>query len=270
MKKILIILTIFCSYLFSEATIKKIEIFDRNNSIDVIFFSDMIFTSPPQEFNIQNEKIILLKNTKTEQKIQKKFPSSILDSLEVFSKNKDLYIIPKSKLSFKITASKSKDSYTLRLRFTPKKSIDNIQSIIKSPLSVKPASINRGISSDTPNLGVQDYQYWLVLAIMVALILVMLFVRRKLSLNKDKKTIFEMKNSKLQILATKNIDTNNKLLLIGGEKYEYLILLGNKQNILIDKIHVESPEFIKEIKHTGKTKMNQKRIIDDKIWTSLK
>ncbi|MDO7252608.1 hypothetical protein [Helicobacter cappadocius] len=269
MKKIFIVFIIFFHSLFAQAMIKKIEVFDRGNSIDVMFFSNMQFTSSPQEFNIQNEKIILLKNATTKQKLQRNFASSVLTSLEIFSKNKDIYIVPKSKIPFEINASKSKDGYTLRLRFLFKKSIDNVNSIIKTPSSIKPDLFKSETSSNSTSLGMQDYQYWLVLGFMVALILIMFFVRKKIR-SSTNKTIFEIKNSKLQILATKNIDANNRLLLLGGEKYQYLILLGNKQNILIDKINIDnSSEFIKEMKNASEAKGNKKRMIDDKIWTSL-
>lgn len=267
MKKIFLILTLFAHCIFAQSLIKKIEIFDRGNNIDVMFFSNSIFTSSPQEFNIQGEKIILLKNSESSQKIQKEFSSSILKSLEIFSKNKDIYIIPKSKLPFKIQASKSKDGSTLRIRFTSEQSIDNISSIIKTSPSIKPQSLD----IDKPSSrGIQDYQYWLVLVIMIILILIMLFVRKKFS-PINNKVLSSTKGSKLEILASKNIDTNNKILLLGNEKYEYIILLGNKQNILIDKISLnDSSSLTKENINPSKNKLKQSKIVSDNFWAYLK
>lgn len=267
MKKIFLILTLFAHCAFAQSIIKKIEIFDRGNNIDVMFFSNSIFTSSPQEFNIQDEKIILLKNSQSSQKIKKEFSSSILKSIEIFSKNKDIYIIPKSKLPFKVQASKSKDAYTLRIRFVPIKTIDNISSIIEKSPSIKPQSLNIAQPS---NMGIKDYQYWLVLIVMIMLILIMLFVRKKFS-PINNKTFFNAKSSKLEILSSKNIDANNKILTIGNEKYEYIILLGNKQNILIDKISLDhSSSLTKESPNPSKNKLKQNKIASDNFWAYLK
>lgn len=267
MKKIFLILTLVAHCVFAQSIIKKIEIFDRGNNIDVMFFSNSIFTASPQEFNIQDEKIILLKNTKSNQKIKKEFPSSVLKSLEIFSKNNDIYIIPKSKLPFKIQASKSKDGYTLRIRFAPIDSIDNISSIIEKSPSIKPQSLNLTQPSNT---GIKDYQYWLVLIVMIILILIMLFVRKKFS-PINNKTLFNAKSSKLEILSSKNIDANNKILIIGNEKYEYIILLGSKQNILIDKISLEhSPSSTKENANSSKNKLKKSKMPNDSFWAYLK
>lgn len=263
MKKIFLILTLFAHCIFAQSLIKKIEIFDRGNNIDVMFFSNSIFTSSPQEFNIQDEKIILLKNSKSSQKIKKEFSSSVLKSIEIFSKNKDIYIIPKSKLPFKIQASKSKDGYTLRIRFTTLESIDNISSIIEKSPSIKPQPLNIAQPS---NIGIKDYQYWLVLIVMVILILIMLFVRKKFS-PLSNKTLFNAKGSKLEILSSKIIDTNNKILTIGNEKYEYVILLGNKQNILIDKISLDTT---KENANPSKNQLKQRKMNSDNFWAYLK
>lgn len=267
MKKIFLILTLFTHCVFAQSLIKKIEIFDRGNNIDVMFFSNSIFTSSPQEFNIQDEKIILLKNSKSDQKIKKEFSSSILKSIEIFSKNKDIYIIPKSKLPFKIQASRSKDGYTLRIRFIPIESIDNISSIIEKSPSIKPQSLN---ITQPSSVGIKDYQYWLVLIIMIMLILIMLFVRKKFS-PIGNKTFFNTKGSKLEILSSRNIDANNKILTIGNEKYEYIILLGNKQTILIDKISLEHPSSLtEENANHSKNKLKQRKINSDNFWAYLK
>lgn len=275
MKKIFLALTLLIHCAFAQSFIKKIEVFDRGNSIDVMFFSNSIFTSSPQEFNIEGEKIIVLKNITTKQKIQKKFTSSALKSLQIFSNNQDIYIIPKSKLPFEIQASKSKDGSTLRIRFSSTESIDNIASMIQKSPSIKPQSFKpQSFNSQSPTIGkpsstgIADYQYWLVLIVMIILIVIMLFVRKKFSPTHNK-MFLSTKECKLEILASKNIDANNKILLIGNQKYEYIILLGNKQNILIDKINLDDPSSSKQNGNPAKNKPKSK-IVSDNFWAYLK
>ncbi|PAF41478.1 hypothetical protein [Helicobacter sp. 11S03491-1] len=251
MKKILWMLII--SVLLAQgAIIKKIEVFNRKDGVDLLLFSDKKFSSNPQEFKIEGNKIIVLKDTYLKQKWEKKINSSLLESLEIFSNKKDIYIIPKSSKSFKIQAAKSRDGYTLRLRFLPIQTIDNVKSLITQPTLIKSSPINLSKnSSPIP----QDYQYWIVLAVMAILILVLLILRKKINPNTLKKTTL-IPTSSLHILSTKNIDNHNKLVLFQIKNYGYILLLNNKQNLLVGEINLET---------TG-----ERTKIDDDFWNTIK
>lgn len=253
MKKIFLIFPILFA-IAQSATIKDIEIFDRKENLDLLLLSDGIFSTNPEILKMQNEKIITLKNTSIDQKWQKHLSSSILNSIEVFSKNKNLYIVPKSEKKITIQAAKSKDGYTLRLRFIPEQSIDHIDSLINKTPEIK----SKPIATFKKNSVLEeDYQYWAVLGIMGLLIIVLVFVRKKINLDNPWKKNKLDHHTSLQILSAKNIDTNNKIILIQSQNYRYILLLGNKQNLLIDKIVLDGQE-------------NKSRIIDDDFWASLK
>ncbi|PAF45137.1 hypothetical protein [Helicobacter sp. 11S02596-1] len=253
LQRLFLILAIALS-IAQSIEIKDIQTFDRKGHLDLLLLSDGIFSSHPKILTIQNEKIIALKNLSISEKWQKKFSSSVLQSIEIFSKNDNLYIVPKSNKPFKIQASKSKDGYTLRFRFTPEESTSHINALLNKTPQIK----SQPITLPQHNFLLdEDYPYWIVLGIMGFLIVVLVLVRKKFSSeNPWRKNKLDQYTS-LQILSTKTIDTHNKIILIQSQNYRYIVLLSNKQNLLIDKIDLDSQE-------------NKKTIIDDDFWASLK
>ncbi|PAF46847.1 hypothetical protein BKH46_06430 [Helicobacter sp. 12S02634-8] len=272
MKKLLLLLTLTFSIALSD-TITSIQVFKQPKSLDILLFSDTPITSVPQSLVLEGQKILLLQNTTfkaPKQKWQQNFANAPIESLEIFSQNGNLYIIPKSKIAPNIQAAQSKDGATLRLHFAfaPPSRLTTLlhktPSLQKAPIDPALTTPTPTISDTTPKLSdttptntapspISDYRYGLILGIMVLLIGVLLFVRKKLRMPLGSTQSAHYP----RILFSKPLDTHNKIILLQYQNNGYIILLGQKQNLLLDKFTL--PE----------NATNATSVSDD-FWASLK
>ncbi|PAF51247.1 hypothetical protein [Helicobacter sp. 13S00477-4] len=236
MRKILLLL-ISSIFIAQSAVLKNIEVFKQDKNLDVLLLLDETFDSRVQFFLLDNQKIIVFKNISFGEKWEKTFKSSVLNSINIFSKNDNLYLVPKGNDGFEIQAAKSKNGKILRVRFLPQDSIDHINVLMHRVPEVKLTQA----AKDSKKYFIKDnYQYWLVLGVMAFLIIMLLIVRKKFNLK-----YFDNHKSNVndfQIISSKNIDSNNKIVLLQKQNYQYILLLGNRQNIMIDKISLDNVE----------------------------
>lgn len=243
-KKIFFVLFIFVYICLAGPVqavfVKKAEIFDKDGSTHLLLFLNGIFSSNPKKFVFDGNEVILLKNIILDDQLQENLLKSPLSPyLEIFSKNKNTYIVlnsNKSKVVFNTKALKSADGYVVKLIFTPQERIDNLSILLRKPSEIKGSSIELPARVD----GVQGYQYWSVLGIVAFLIIVLIVIKKKLNTTNLIKRKLQDSPLSFQVKFCEKINASNQIILIQNQNRGYLLLLGDKQSFLIDKINLDT------------------------------
>lgn len=245
MKKILSLLA-FCLTFLGAIEIDNIKISKDKDNLNLFLHSTKSFTQNPKKFNFDNKEILLLKNTTYPQKYKKTFQNFFMDSIEVFTNSNNTYIVPSSNTPFEIKAFLSKDTHTIKVTFYKIQNTDNLNSLMNKQTELKPSNIELYDNSSAP----KDYQYWLILGFMIILIVILFLIKKRFVPN------FQIKSNKttgFKILSSMNIDPSNKIVILQTQEYNYILLIGNKDSVVIDKI-----------------KITQNNDLDNDFWTLLK
>lgn len=223
-----------------EIFIKKAEIFDKDGSTHLLLLLNGIFSSNPKKFVFDGNEVILLKNVILDDRLQENLLKSPLSPhLEIFSKNKSTYIVLNSndsKVVFDTKAVKSVDGYIVKLIFTPQERINNLFTLLRKPSEIKGASI--GLPDRVG--GVQSYQYWSVLGVVAFLIIVLIVIKKKLNTTNLVKGKLQDSPLAFQVKFCEKINASNQIILIQNQNHGYLLLIGDKQSFLIDKINLDA------------------------------
>lgn len=243
-KKLFFLPFIFAYFCLADSiqtiSIKKIEVSHQDGSAHLILLLNGIFSSNLKKFIFDGNQVILLKNTILDNQAQKNLSKLLLPTyLGIFSKNKNTYIVlnpNNSKTMLDIKALKSIDGYVLKLIFTPQEKIDNLSALLRKPSELKSAPIE----SYNQAIGVQSYQYWSVLGVIAFLIIVLIIIKKKLNSSNLIKRKFQDSSLSLQVKFCEKINANNQIVLLQSQNTSYLLLIGEKQSLLLDKIDLES------------------------------
>jgi len=215
------LLMIFSFILVYANNVLNISYFPLDNKIDILFSLDAPFKGKIVYLSKNNYKITNITLDRIEQKKFNKLNIIIspLDNNSVNLKlvyNKELTIKPS------ITAK----GYGLRIRVLGLK-ISNPTANLSSNLDIN--SMPQTESFNFTN-------YIIVISILIFLILVLLYLKQK-ALKKLPKSL---QNDNYKLLYQKMIDPKNRIVMIELFNNRYLLLLGDKNNILLDKFSTQN------------------------------
>jgi len=215
------LLMIFSFILVYANNVLNISYFPLDNKIDILFSLDAPFKGKIVYLSKNNYKITNITLDRIEQKKFNKLNIIIspLDNNSVNLKlvyNKELTIKPS------ITAK----GYGLRIRVLGLK-ISNPNANLSSNLDIN--SMPQTESFNFTN-------YIIVISILIFLILVLLYLKQK-ALKKLPKSL---QNDNYKLLYQKMIDPKNRIVMIELFNNRYLLLLGDKNNILLDKFSTQN------------------------------
>jgi hypothetical protein len=225
------------------------NIYERTDRADVMITFDTPYTGQIKQSVSKSKIIIKLEDATIESPKIKKVSSPYLHSLTITPMNNQTLIVAKIAPSTKLIASKTSDSYGLRLRFTNK-------TAAKSSTTTKTntAPINSLHVLPTKKDNNMSQSYYVVVAILILGILILFYIKKKM---KPIPTNTQTPNNWLfkstQETPTQNVsirfqtainDKNSVVMLDFGDQ-SYLVLMGNS-NILLDKFTDNKPTSQKE------------------------
>ncbi len=240
----------------NAAKILSYNIYDRTDRADVMLTFDTPYDGAISQSSSKNKIIIKLKESSIESAKFKKLSSKYLYSLSITPMSGYTQIVASVPSSVKLKASKTSDAYGLRLRF--------FQS---SATKTKPsASQGSSLLSNLPTKKDTDMSqsYYIVVAILIIGILILFFIRKKVTpkdaKSKDSSWLFKenqatqanesvpvqaTSNENVSIRFQKNINDVNSVVMLDFGEQSYLVLMGSN-NILLDKFLENKPQTQKD------------------------
>ena len=207
--------------------ILNISYFPSNEKIDVLFSLDEPFKGKISLLKNNDYKITGISINRIE---QKKFSNGLNLIISGLDKNSiELKIVYDKKINIK--ASITAKGYGLRLRLLGLKEV-------KEKPEFKLNNVN-----NTQNDGFNFVNYIIVIIILIILIIVLLIIKKK-TLQKLPKSL---QKDNYKLLYQKMIDPKNKIVLIEVFNKRYLLLLGDKNNLLLDNFSQNHQEELKDI-----------------------
>jgi len=250
MTKLLLILVL--PLILNASKILSYNVYDRTDRVDVMITFDTPYEGKIKQSTTSSKIIIKLEDASIETTKTKKLSSKFLNSLSIVPLSGFTQIVAQVPSSIKLKASKTSDSYGLRLRFTnaaattqntsaTKNSDTNLFSTPKSELPTK----------KTDNM---SQSYYIVIAILLIGIVILFVLKNKITTtgkpNKSNSWLFKVANEaksganttgdEVSIRFQKNIDEKNSVVMLDFVGQSYLVLMGSN-NILLDKFTDNKP-----------------------------
>jgi flagellar biogenesis protein FliO len=225
------IIFLFLACLVYAANLIDVNFFENKNKLDILFSLDDKFTG--KVVKIDNSKY-LLKNIKSDKKIEKDFNNFFVNSIIITPQKNDVLLKIISKDKFSVSVALTPDGYGIRIRI---KSFENIMQKKLSPIPKENFSFTR---------------YFIVVAILIILAIIFLFIKRR-GINSK---LPALKNE-MKVLSQKFIDAKNKVVLFEYQNKKYLMLIGNT-NLLLDVFDENFKTPKNEVEFDEMLKLNNK------------
>ena len=109
--------------------------------------------------------------------------------------------------------------------------------------------------------------YWYYIAGFVGILALLLYIRKRL---RDG----SRRNDSLKIISQNQIDPKNKVIIIETKEYFYMVLLGEKSNLLLDKIprskNLPESSLNARAKPESSKPISDSKAFNDEFWNTLK
>ncbi len=263
---------LFCIFVVALHTLyavalKQILTYPEQDKLDVLLLLDAPFGGEVGTASIQNEKVTMISEVITNNKWSKAFQTSPIKKLEIIPKNNNLYLNVDSRTRYYVKPSISKDKSTLRLSFFNAES-GMVSALLQTPTTIKPAPLDEVFNTSNatkiantdsssgftkqPAQSIGDTKdsaegfganlreslksydvdidrYWYYILGFAGVFVVLLFLRARV------RKMAQL-NESLKVVSQSQIDPKNKVIIIETKDYFYMVLLGEKSNLLLDKI----------------------------------
>ncbi len=244
MIKLLVVLVL--PLLLNASKILSYNIYDRTDRVDVMITFDTPYEGKIKQSIGSSKIIIKLEDASIEATKTKLLSSKFLKSINIVPLSdytKIVAVVPKS---VTLKASKTSDSYGLRLRFS------NITAQAKSQEVVTSNSpINALSNLPTKKENDLSKNYYIVIGILLVGIFILFILKNKINTTskKDKSNswLFKVANEakdpstdEVKIRFQKNINDNNSVVMLDFVGQSYLVLMGSN-NLLLDKFTDNKP-----------------------------
>ncbi|MCK9491193.1 MAG: hypothetical protein M0Q24_03800 [Sulfurimonas sp.] len=233
----------------NASKILSYNIYDRTDRADVMITFDTPYEGVIKQ-SVSNSIItIKLTDANIESFKTKKLSSKFLHSLSITPMSGYTQIVASVAPSVELQASKTSDSYGLRLRFhlnSPTSSTQTKAPIpTNNPLALLPTKQDSGMSQS----------YYIVIAILIIGILILIYLKKKMAPKETKQNKWAYNSStsnstKMQetpkfdenvsIRFQKSIDNSSSVVMLDFGEQSYLVLMGSN-NILLDKFTDNKP-----------------------------
>jgi len=222
---IIILFFIVFSY---GSTILNVNYFPSNKKVDILFSLDEPFKGKISIIGKNDYKITGIYFNKTE---QKKFSNGLNVIISPFdNKSVEVKLIYKKEL--KVKASVTSKGYGLQLR------VFGLETLVNQPEYINQNNLKKEFDS-----GFNVINYLIVIIVLIILIIILLIIKKKTL----QKLPAELQKDNYKLLYQKYIDPKNKIVLIEIFDKRYLLLLGDKNNILLDNFSQNNQEELKDI-----------------------
>lgn len=227
------------------------NIYDRTDRVDVMITFDTPYEGAIKQ-NVTDSTIdITLEETNIDSAKIKQLSSKFLQSLSITPMGHNTKIVAYVPPSVNLSASKTSDSYGLRLRFATKQT-----PVLDQKIPSKEVTTSTLSSLPTKKSDEMQKSYYIVVTILIIGIALLFFLKKRVSpastikqqtswLFKENKGENSAKGEKqsgnnLSIRFKKPIDSENSVVMLDFGKESYLVLMG-KSNVLLDKFKDSKP-----------------------------
>lgn len=246
-----LLLILLIPFLLNASKILSYNIYDRTDRVDVMITFDTPYEGVIKQSVTDSKIIIKLEDASIESSKTKKLSSNFLHSIAIVPMPGNTQIIASVPPSVILRASKTSDSYGLRLRFTTQKAVKSYASnentneqSAQDPLSVLPTKKGDDISNN----------YYIVVGILIIGIIILFSLNKKIAaktgkspqgpkswLFKNNQELKETANEEnVSIRFQKSINENNSVVMLDFGKQSYLVIMGTN-TILLDKFTDNKP-----------------------------
>jgi len=230
------------------------NIYDRTDRVDVMITFDTPYTGTIKQGIGKSTISIKLQDASIESAKLKKLSSKYIKSLSITPMSGYTKIVASVPSSVSLKASKTADSYGLRLRFSTKIAKK------KRTLSTK-QSINSPFVLPTKKDDDINQSYYVVVAILIIGIMILFYIKTKVTPKQnipnqkqkkaspwlfkesatESKNMIDETNSDVSIRFQKSIDNENSVVMLDFGEQSYLVLMGNN-NVLLDRFKDNKPD----------------------------
>jgi len=232
------------------------NIYERTDRADVMITFDTPFSGIIKQSKGKNRIIIKLEGASIETSKIKKVNSEYLHSLTITPMKNQTQILATISSGVRLIASKTSDSYGLRLRFSKK-------ALTKNRLT-NSTTLDTDLSAlPTKKSGEFSTSYYIVVGILIIGIIILLVLKKRMIQPNQTKPqdswLFksnknqtptptktepiisdETLQSNVSIRFQKAINSTNSVVMLDFGEESYLVLMGNS-NILLDKFRDDKP-----------------------------
>ena len=232
------LLLLLLPFLLFGSKILSYNVYERSNRVDVMLTFDTPFEGKLSQIKKNNKIILKLQGASIEAPKIKNINTSYLHKMTITPIASHTEVILQTATSVSMSASKTSDSYGLRLRFT--------KGLPASKTNTKQAtSFLNNTGLETKNESEFNNSYYIVIAILLLGIIIMLWLKKKMGppTAKGKQPwLFKGSTKKegISVRFQKPLDPKNRVAMLDFEGQSYLVLLGNS-NILLDKYSQGKP-----------------------------
>jgi len=245
-----LLLILFLPLLLNASKILSYNIYDRTDRADIMITFDTPYHGKIRQTKNNSKIIIKLYDTSIESSKVKKLSSAYLNSIIITPMSKLTQIVASVPENIVLKASKTSDSYGLRLRF--------IKSYAKKKITSNNNMLDTSTSLPTKKDDGFSKSYYIVIAILIIGIIILFILNKKIASNiQNKKTdkwLFKEnvnqdtnvtkdkeENEEVSIKFQKRISSDSNVLMLEVGTQNYLILMGNNNNVLLDKFTDNKP-----------------------------
>ena len=244
-----------------SSKILSYNIYDRTDRVDIMITFDTPYHGQIKQSNSSSIISIKLQDSSIESPKLQQLSSELVHTLSITPKEGFTEIVLAVDSSVKLYASKTSDSYGLRLRFM-NKAIASSTTTINEPIK----STKNVPLTNLPTKKQNDFSksYYVVVSILVIGIIILLLIKkrvtpkmfeeeRKKAKEQEKSWLFKENTSdsvsvptssdsrEVSIRFQKNLDVQNSVLMLDFDEQSYLVLIGNN-NVLLDKFIENKPQ----------------------------
>lgn len=274
------------AHICSAATLKQIQTYPEQDKLDVLLLLDSAFSGEVGTASVPGDKIAqkmtMISQVTSASKWSKSFQISPIKKLEIIPNGGNLYLSVESRKRYYVKPSISKDKNTLRLSFFPADS-GIVDSLLQTPTTLKPAPMAEvfqkeqgapkeaspkesslfAFSDSLKSHDIDMGRYWYVIAGLVVVLVILLYVRKQVRKSSGL-------NDSLRVISQSQIDPKNKVIIIETKEYFYMVLLGEKSNLLLDKIPRQDVAKSQSQPKSQAPKIGDDKAFDEKFWNTLK
>ncbi len=272
MNRFFLLLLLFGTTLLAS-NILSYNIYDRTDRVDVMLTFDTPYHGKILKSRFKSKIVVKLYDAKIESSKIKHLSSHILKSISINPMDGYTQIVasvPTDDIMLK--ASRTADAYGLRLRFVKKSALQTASQIKQQAFE------SVSTSKQFPNLPTKQgsdisTSYYIVVTLLIIAVIVMLILKRKITNpNHQKNWLFKggvpkapkMKNTgaaaskdEVSIRFQKRLDERNSVVMLDFMEHSYLLLLGEHNNILLEKFHDDVPTTQSEFETMLSTKNSE-------------
>ena len=214
--KIFILLFLFFIQNYAVELIKY-STYDRQDRVDIMLSFNKSYNASVSKKQNKDTLLLILKNITYNKDEIKNFNSSFLENMTINSKNNNLYLMFNTKKDVNVSIVNIDNKFGVRIRIEPQYLLKNKQTSILNEIQEKD-NISKFKEYDYTN-------YIYVMVVLIALLVILLFLKKKLNSSMDL-------NSDFSVIFQKQLDRNNKFMILEHGDIRYIMIIGNSNLVL--------------------------------------